>query len=56
MTPDDLREEIAVELEALEITIRELLELQRDVATRTPTVREKTAAAAFLAQFYNGIC
>lgn len=55
MTPDDLREEIAVELEALEITIRELLELQRDVATRTPTVRKKTAAAAFLAQFYNGI-
>ncbi len=55
MTPSDLREEITVEFEALEITINELLELQRDVATRSPTVREQTAAAAFLAQFYNGI-
>jgi hypothetical protein len=53
--PDELREEIAVELEALEATVNELLGLQRDVAHREPTVREKTAAAAFLAQFYNGI-
>jgi hypothetical protein len=29
--------------------------LQGDVASREPTVREKTAAAAFLAQFYNGV-
>jgi hypothetical protein len=53
--PGELREEIAVELEALEATVNELLALQRDVAHREPTVREKTAAAAFLAQFYNGI-
>ena len=32
-----------------------MLSLQRDVADREPTVREKTAAAAFLAQFYNGV-
>jgi hypothetical protein len=53
--PDELREEIAVELEALEATVNELLALQRDVAHREPTIREKTAAAAFLAQFYSGI-
>jgi hypothetical protein len=29
--------------------------LYTDVAEREPTVREKTAAAAFLAQFYTGI-
>jgi hypothetical protein len=51
----DLREEIAVELEALETTVNELLALQKDVAHREPTVRKKAAAAAFLAQFYNGV-
>lgn len=55
MKPDELREEIAVELEALEATVNELLALQRDVAHGEPTIREKTAAAAFLAQFYSGI-
>jgi hypothetical protein len=29
--------------------------LQRDIGTREPTTREKTAAAGFLAQFYNGV-
>jgi hypothetical protein len=51
----DLEQEIALELEAMQTTVDELLALQRDVADREPTVREKTAAAAFLAQFYNGI-
>jgi hypothetical protein len=55
MKPAELGEEIAVELEALKATVNELLTLQQDVAHREPTVREKTAAAAFLAQFYNGI-
>lgn len=55
MNAVDLREEIAVELEALEMTVNELLALQHDVARREPTVRENAAAAAFLAQFYNGI-
>jgi len=53
--PEELREEIAVELEALEATVNELMALQQDVVGREPTVREKTAAAAFLAQFYNGV-
>lgn len=55
MTAAELREEIDIELEAITVTVSELLLLQKDVADRMPTVREKTAAAAFLAQFYNGI-
>jgi hypothetical protein len=55
VTPSELREEIAIEFEAIEITVSELLALQQDIAGREPTVREKTAAAAFLAQFYTGI-
>jgi hypothetical protein len=55
LTFEELEEEIAVETEALESTVSELLSLQGDVAGREPTVREKTAAAAFLAQFYNGV-
>jgi hypothetical protein len=51
----DLREEIAIELEAMTQVVAELLALQQDVVGREVTVREKTAAAAFLAQFYNGI-
>jgi hypothetical protein len=53
--PAELREEVTVELEALEAIVNELLALHHDLAGREPTVREKTAAAAFLAQFYNGI-
>jgi hypothetical protein len=52
---DRLREEIAVELQGLEVTVQELLALGDDLRARQPTLREKTAAAAFLAQFYNGI-
>jgi hypothetical protein len=55
LTPADLWEDVAVELEAMEATVQELVALQADVAERDPTVREQTAAAAFLAHFYNGV-
>ena len=55
MKPIELREEIAVELESIEMIVDELEALQQDMAHREPSTREKTAAAAFLAQFYNGI-
>jgi hypothetical protein len=55
MTVEDLREEISIELENIIKTLEELSALQRDTEGREPTIREKTAAAAFLAQFYNGI-
>jgi hypothetical protein len=35
--------------------VRELVFLNQDLGKQAPTIREKTAAAAFLAQFYNGI-
>lgn len=55
MTADELREEISIELELIDGVCRELASLRRDLAGREPTVREKTAAAAFLAQFYGGV-
>ncbi|MGD0586181.1 MAG: hypothetical protein ABSA86_10490, partial [Oryzomonas sp.] len=55
MTVADLREEISIELEMMEGTVQEAISLLNDLAGREPTVREKTAAAAFLAQFYGGI-
>lgn len=50
-----LREEISIELEAITQVVRELVFLNQDLGKQAPTIREKTAAAAFLAQFYNGI-
>ena len=55
MTIEELQEEINIEIELIEGRVRELLVLRGDVGDREPTIREKTAAAAFLAQFYSGI-
>ena len=55
MTTGELEEEISIELDLIESTVQELLSLRRDLAGREPSVREKTAAADFVAQFYNGI-
>lgn len=55
MKLDDLKEEISIELELMDGTIKELLSLKEEISGRKPTVREKTAAAAFLAQWYNGV-
>lgn len=55
MTTGELEEEISIELDLIESTVQELLSLKRDLADREPSVREKTAAAAFVAQFYSGI-
>jgi hypothetical protein len=55
MTREEIREEISIELEAIQQIVTELLELAEDIADQQPNVREKTAAGAFLAQFYNGI-
>lgn len=55
MTIEDLREEIDIELENIGKVLEELAALQVEVKGRNPTIREKTAAGAFLAQFYNGI-
>ena len=55
MTAEELKAEIAVEFAALRQVASELEALRTDLAGREPTVREKTAAAAFLAQTYSGI-
>ena len=55
MIAEELKAEIAIEFDSLQEVVNELEALRRDVAGREPTVREKTAAAAFLAQFYSGI-
>ena len=55
MKLEDLKIEISIELELMEATVQELLTLERDVTGKEPTVREKVAAAAFMAQFYNGV-
>ncbi len=56
MSPvERLREEISIELEAISQVVSELISLNQDLGKQAPTIREKTAAAAFLAQFYNGI-
>lgn len=55
MTKKELKEEVEIELELINSTVQELLNLHTDLTGSEPTVREKTAAAAFLAQFYTGI-
>jgi hypothetical protein len=55
MTADNLRTEIEIEFQSMRIILKELSELQRDVHGRSVSVREKAAAAAFMANFYNGI-
>ena len=55
MTADDLRAEIDIDIEAIETALEKLAALYADVGDRRATVREKTAAASFLAQFYGGI-
>ena len=55
MTTNDLIEELGVEIDLIETIIKELISLKNDLTEREPTVREKTAVAAFMAQFYGGI-
>ena len=55
MSAAQLREEIQIELDNMELVVRELGTLRLDVEGREPTVRERTAASGFLVQFYNGV-
>jgi ribonuclease HepT-like protein len=55
MTAEELREEIGIELELMATTVKEVRLLVNDLSDREPTVREKTAGAAFIAQFYGGV-
>ena len=55
MTAKELCEEINIEIEMIESILQELSELLRDLSGKDPSMREKIAAAAFIAQFYSGI-
>jgi hypothetical protein len=55
VTAEELKAEIEIEFNLLQQVVDELEALRRDAAGREPSVREKTAAAAFLAQFYSGV-
>lgn len=55
MRADELKEDVAGELEHMSLIVQELVALESDVSARNPTLREKVAAAGFLSQFYNGI-
>jgi hypothetical protein len=55
VTAEELRAEIAIEFELLGLVVNELELLRHDLAGREPTIRERTAAASFLAQFYTGV-
>lgn len=55
MNYEELCEEIAIEFESMDIIVNELIQLRSEYSKMEPSVRETTAAGAFLAQFYNGI-
>lgn len=55
MTFGELLEEINIELKLMETTVREVTELSADISGREVTNWEKTAASAYLAQFYTGV-
>ena len=50
MTVEELHEEINIEIELIDSILQEILMVRRDVSDREPTMREKMAAAAFMAQ------
>lgn len=55
MTENELQEDILLELESISIVVAELIALRDEWQDQEPTLRDKTAAATFFAQFYNGI-
>lgn len=54
MNIDELRGEIAIQLELMDQTVSEIEAIQTDLGSRQPSRRE-VAAAAFLSDFYNGV-
>ncbi len=55
MKPSELREQVDLEYESIQLTLDELASLKKDIRGRQPTVREMAAAGLFLANYYNGI-
>lgn len=55
MSPEELTRDVRAELELMAETVEEAARLAEDAHGRSPTVREKTAGGAFMAQFYSGV-
>lgn len=55
MTFEELLEEIRIELKLMETTVHELVALSNYISDREATNWEKTAASAYMAQFYTGV-
>jgi hypothetical protein len=52
MTFDELLEEIKIELKLMDTTVQEVIALSKSIGNRKVTNWEKTAASAYMAQFY----
>ena len=55
MSAINIFEEIKIELSNLELIVKELSLIKEENKFIEPSLRDKTAAGSFLAQFYNGI-
>ena len=55
MTFEELLEEINIELKLMETTVQEVIALSKNISDREVTNWEKTAASAYMAQFYTGV-
>ena len=55
MNKNDFEDEIKIEFENIGIVINELQSILDSVGEKEPISRDKTAAASYLSQFYNGI-
>ena len=55
MNSSELSQQLNYELDAQSAIVYELIALNSDIGQRQPTLREQTAGAAFLAQYYTGI-
>jgi len=55
MSDADIIEEIKIEIESLSSVVIELTMLLKESDIRELSIRDKTAAGSFLAQFYNGV-
>lgn len=55
MSEECLKEEVAVQIAFLDATVREVCLMRDDLSQREPTLRDISAAAGFLADFYGGI-
>ncbi len=55
MTFEELFEEIKIELKLMETAVQEVIALSKHITGREVTNWEKTAASAYMAQFYTGV-